>query len=340
VSNPKFITKLIEEQVMKCPRRQFLHLAAGAAALPALSRAARAQTYPTQPVRLIVGVTAGGSADIVARLMGQSLSERLGQPFIIENRPGAGGNIGTEVAVRAPPDGYTLLIVGVWNAVDATLYDKLNFNFIRDIAPVASVVSLPLVMVVHPSFPSKTVREFIANAKANSGKINMASAGSGSPNHVAGELFKMMTGINMVHVPYRGAPPALTDLIGGQVQVMFATTGAAIEYIKAGKLRALAVTTAARWAGLPEIPTVGEFVPDYEASYWAGIGAPKNTPVEVIDRLNDQINAALADLNMKSRFAEIGGVPLIMTPPEFGKFIAEDTERWAKVVRFAGIKAD
>jgi tripartite-type tricarboxylate transporter receptor subunit TctC len=340
VSDPKFITKLIEEQVMKFPRRQFLHLAAGAAALPALSRAARAQTYPTQPVRLIVGVTAGGSADIVARLMGQSLSERLGQPFIIENRPGAGGNIGTEVAVRAPPDGYTLLIVGVWNAVDATLYDKLNFNFIRDIAPVASVVSLPLVMVVHPSFPSKTVREFIANARANSGKINMASAGSGSPNHVAGELFKMMTGINMVHVPYRGAPPALTDLIGGQVQVMFATTGAAIEYIKAGKLRALAVTTATRWAGLPEVPTVGEFVPDYEASYWAGIGAPKNTPVEVIDRLNDQINAALAGLNIKSRFAEIGGVPLIMTPAEFRKFIAEDTERWAKVVRFAGIKAD
>jgi tripartite-type tricarboxylate transporter receptor subunit TctC len=326
---------------MKLPhRRQFLHLAAGAAAIPAVSRGARAQSYPTQPVRIIVGVTAGGSADIVARLMGQWLSERLGQPFIIENRPGAGGNIGTEVAVRAPPDGYTLLVVGVWNAVDATLYDKLNFNFIRDIAPVASVVSSPLVMVVHPSFPPKTVPEFITNAKANPGKINMASAGSGSPNHVAGELFKMMTGINMVHVPYRGAPPALTDLIGGQVQVMFATTGAVIEYIKAGKLRALAVTTATRWAGLPEVGTVGEFVPGYEATYWAGIGAPRNTPVAIINRLNDQINAALADLNMKSHLAEFGAEPLPMAPAEFGKFIAEDTKRWAKVVRFAGIKAD
>jgi tripartite-type tricarboxylate transporter receptor subunit TctC len=325
---------------MKLPRRQFLHLAAGAAAFPAASRVARAQTYPTQPVRIIVGVTAGGSADIVARLMGQWLSERLGQPFIIENRPGAGGNIGTEVAVRAPPDGYTLLVVGVWNAVDATLYDKLNFNFIRDIAPVASVVSSPLVMVVHPSFPPKTVPEFITNAKANPGKINMASAGSGSPSHVAGELFKMMTGINMVHVPYRGAPPALTDLIGGQVQVMFATTGAVIEYIKAGKLRALAVTTATRWAGLPEVATVGEFVPGYKATYWAGIGAPRNTPVEIIDRLNDQINAALAGLNIKSHLAGFGAEPLAMTPAEFGKFIAEDTERWAKVVRFAGIKVD
>jgi tripartite-type tricarboxylate transporter receptor subunit TctC len=324
---------------MKLPRRQFLHLAAGAAALPAMLRIAGAQTYPTQPVRIIVGVTAGGSADILARLMGQWLSERLGQPFVIENRPGAGGNIATEAAVRAPADGYALLLIGVWNAIDATLYEKLNFNFIRDIAPVASIALTPAVMVVNPSFPTKTVPEFIAHAKHNPGKINYGSAGIGSPNHMAGELFKVMTGINMVHVPYRGAGEALTDTLGGQVQVMFATTGAAIEYIRAGKLRALAVTTATRLEVLPDVPTVGEIVPSYEATFWSGIGAPSNTPVEIISKLNKEINAALADPRVKARLADLGGVPIPMTSAAFGTLIAADTEKWAKVIRAAHIKA-
>ena len=295
---------------MKLPRRKFLHLAAGAAALPAVSRVAWAQAYPTRPVRIIVGLPPGGATDIVARLIGQWLSERLGQPFVIENRPGAGTNIGTEAVVRAPPDGYTLLLVGRRNAINATLYDKLNFNFIRDIAPVAGIIRVPLVMVVNPSVPAKTVPEFIAYAKANPGKINMASAGIGTPGHVAGELFKMMAGVDMVHVPYRGAAPALTDLLGGQVQVMFGTTVSSIEHIRAGKLRALAVTTATRSEALPDIPTVGEFVPGYEASAVFGIGAPRNTPAEIVDKLNKEINAALADPKIKARLADLGGAVL------------------------------
>jgi tripartite-type tricarboxylate transporter receptor subunit TctC len=323
---------------MKLPRRRFLHVAGAAVALPAVSRMAWAQAYPARPVRIIVGVTAGGSADILARLMGQSLSERLGQPFVIENRPGAGGNIGTEAAVRASADGYTLLLIGVWNAIDATLYDELNFNFISDIAPVASVALIPLVMVVNPSFASKTVTEFIAYAKANPGKVNYGSAGLGSPNHVAGELFKMMTGVNMLHVPYRGAGEALTDMLGGQVQLMFATTGAAIEYIKAGKLRALAVTTASRLEVLPDVPTVGEIVPSYEASFWAGIGAPRNTPVDIIDKLNKEINAGLAEPRMKERFADIGATAIAGSPADFRNLITDETEKWGKVIRAANIK--
>jgi tripartite-type tricarboxylate transporter receptor subunit TctC len=323
---------------MKLPRRRFLHVAGAAVALPAVSRMAWAQAYPARPVRIIVGVTAGGSADILARLMGQSLSERLGQPFVIENRPGAGGNIGTEAAVRASADGYTLLLIGVWNAIDATLYDKLNFNFISDIAPVASVALTPLVMVVNPSFPPKTVPEFIAYAKANPGKVNYGSAGLGSANHMAGELFKMMTGVNMLHVPYRGAGEALTDMLGGQVQVMFATTGAAIEYIKAGKLRALAVTTASRLEVLPDVPTVGEIVPSYEASFWAGVGAPRNTPVDIIDKLNKEINAGLAEPRMKERFADIGATAIAGSPADFRNLITDETEKWGKVIRAANIK--
>ena len=276
--------------------------------------------------------------DIVARLIGQWLSERLGQPFIIENRPGAGSNIATEAVVRAPPDGYTLLLVGPPNAINATLYDKLNFNFIRDIAPVASIVRVPNVMVVNPSVPAKTVPEFIAYAKANPGKINMASAGIGSSAHVAGELFKMMTGVDMVHVPYRGAAPALTDLLGGQVQVCSPRMPASIEYIKAGKLRALAVTTATRSEALPDVPTVGEFVPGYEASSWYGVGAPKNTPAEIVDKLNKEINAALADPKIKARLADLGGTALAGSPADFGKLIADETEKWGKVIRAANIK--
>jgi tripartite-type tricarboxylate transporter receptor subunit TctC len=321
---------------MKLPRRKFLHLAAGAAALPALSRIARAQAYPTRPVRLIVGFAPGGVFDIVARLMGQWLSERLGQQFVIENRPGAGGNIGTEAVVHAPPDGYTLLLVGSSSAINATLYEKLNF--MRDIAPVASISRESNVMVVHPSFPAKTVPEFIAYAKANPGKINMASGGNGTVAHVAGELFKMMTGVNMVHVPYRGNALALTDLLGGQVQVSFGSMSSAIEYIRAGQLRPLAVTTATR-STLPDISTVGEFVPSYEASAWYGIGVRRNTPAEIIDKLNKEINAGLADLKMKTRIAELGGVPMSMTPAEFGKHIADETEKWGKVIRAANIKA-
>jgi tripartite-type tricarboxylate transporter receptor subunit TctC len=325
---------------MKLPRRKFLHLAAGAVALPLVSRVAWAQAYPTRPVRIVVGAAAGGSTDILARLMGQWLSEQLGQPFIIENRPGAGNSIGTEAVVRAPADGYTLLLCGVFDATNATFYDKLNYNFIRDIAPVASVVRDAYVMVVHPSVRAKTLPEFIADAKANPGRINMASAGTGASSHIAGELFKMMAGVDMVHVPYRGGGPALTDLIAGQVQVMFVSTIASIGYIKAGRLRTLAVTTATRWDGLPDIPTVGEFVPGYEASYWAGIGAPKATPAEIVEKLNKEINAGLADPKIKARLAELGSTALAGSPADFGRLIAAETEKWAKVIKFANIKPE
>jgi tripartite-type tricarboxylate transporter receptor subunit TctC len=325
---------------MNLPRRRFLHLAAGAAALPAVSRIAWAQAYPTRPVRIIVGFAPGGTADIIARLMGQWLSERLGRPFVIENRSGGATNIATETVVRAPADGYTLLMVGTTQAINATLYDKLNFHFIRDIAPVAGIVVGPNVMVVSPSVPATTVSEFIAYAKANAGKLNMASGGIGSTGHVSGELFKMMAGINIGHVPYRGGGAALTDLLAGQVQVYFSPLPAAIEYIRAGKLRALAVTTAARSEALPDIATVAEFVPDYEASVWVGIGAPKATPAEIVDQLNKEVNAALDDPKMKARLADLGGTPLPGSPAQFGKLIAEETEKWGKVIRAANIKAE
>src|SRR5579864_9013459 len=324
---------------MKRPRRRFLHLIAGAAALPAVSRIAWGQAYPTRPVRLVVGYAAGIGLDILARLMGQWLSERLGQPFIIENRPGAGGNIGTETVVKAPADGYTLLLVASANAVNASLYDKLNYNFIRDIAPVAGLMRAPNVMVVNPSFAAKTVSEFITYAKANPGKINMASAGNGTASHVSGELFKMMTGVNMVHVPYRNASP-LIGLLGGEVQVFFGPVPSAIEYIRAGKLRALAVTTGTRSDALPGIPTVGEFVPGYEASAWYGVGVPRNTPAEIIEKLNKGINAALASPVMTARLADLGGTVFPTSPAEFGKFIADETEKWGKVIRTAGIKSE
>jgi tripartite-type tricarboxylate transporter receptor subunit TctC len=314
-------------------------LAAGAAALPAMSRFAWAQAYPTRPVRLIVGFPAGGGSDIAARLIVPWLSERLGQQFIIENRPGANGNIGTEAVVNARPDGYTLLLVTANNAI-ATLYGKLNFNFIRDIAPVAGISREAMVMVVHPSFPANAVPEFIAYAKANPGKINMASGGNGSAGHMAGELFKMMTGDNLIHVPYRGSGPALTDLLGAQVQVMFASVPSSIEYIRAGKLHPLAVTTAMRSEALPDTPTVGEFVPGYEASTFYGLGAPKNTPDEIVERLNKEINAAFADPKMKARLAAFNGTPLPGSPADFGKLIADETEKWGKVIRAANIKAD
>jgi tripartite-type tricarboxylate transporter receptor subunit TctC len=325
---------------MKLPRRQFLHLAAGAAALPAVSRVARAQAYPARPVRLIVGVAPGGATDTSARLIGQWLSERLGQQFVTENRPGAGGNIATEAVVNAPPDGYTLLQIGPGNVINATLYAKLNHNFIRDIAPVASTSREPNVMVVNPSVAVGSVQEFIAYAKANPGKINMASAGNGSGTHMAGELFKMLTGVNLTHVPYRGGAPALTDLLGGQVQVQFATMSSSIEYIRAGKLRALAVTTATRSEALPDLPTVSEFVPGYEASSTFGVGAPKNTPSQIIDKLNEAINAGLADPKLRARLADLGGTVLAGSPADFAKLIADETEKWGKVVKFIGIKAD
>jgi tripartite-type tricarboxylate transporter receptor subunit TctC len=325
---------------MKLPRRNFLHLAAGAAALPAVSRIAWAQTYPSRPVRLIVPIAPGGASDITARLIGQWLSERLGQPFIIENRPGGGNNIGTEAVVRAPADGYTLLLCGITNATNATIYDKLNFDFIRDIAPVAGISHGPFVMVVNPSVPAKSLPEFIAYAKANPRKVNMASAGNGSAPHVAGELFKMMAGIDMVHVPYRGGGPALNDLLGGQVQVYFATSVSSIQYIRAGRLHALAVTAATRSDALPDIPTVGEFVPGYEASNWYGVGIPKNTPVEIVDKLNKEINAGLADPKMQARLADFGGTPLVVSPADFGRLIAEETEKWGKLIRALNIKTD
>jgi tripartite-type tricarboxylate transporter receptor subunit TctC len=325
---------------MKLPRRKFLHLAAGAAALPVVSRFAWAQAYPTRPVRVVVPFAAGGSADIIARLMGQWLSERLGQPFIIENRPGGGTNIATEAVVRAPADGYTLLMVSATQAINATLYDKLNFHITRDITPVAGIIVLPNVVVVNPSVPATTVPEFIAYAKANPGKLSMASGGIGSAGHMSGELFKMMTGINIGHVPYRGGGPALTDLFAGQVQVYFSPLPAAIEYIRAGKLRALAVTTAARSAVLPDIATVAEFVPGYEASTWAGVGVPKATPAEIVNKLNKEVNAALDDPKMKARLADFGGTPLPGSSVQFGKLIAEETEKWGNVIRALNIKAD
>jgi tripartite-type tricarboxylate transporter receptor subunit TctC len=325
---------------MKLSRRQFLHLAAGAAALPAVSRMARAQAYPTRPVRIIVGFAPGGATDIMARLMGQSLSERLRQPFVIENKPGAATNIATEAVVNAAPDGYTLLVVTSVNAINASVYEKLNFNLIRDVVPVASIHREPFVMEANPSVPVKTVAEFIAYAKANPGKLTMASAGIGSGNHISGELFKMMTGVNLVHVPYRGGGPALVDLISGQVQVLFATMSSSIEYVRAGKLRALAVTTATRSSVLPDIPTVAEFVPGYESSFWTGVGAPKNTPAEIVDKLNKEMNATLADPKFKARLADLGGTALSGSPLDFGKFVADETDKWAKVVKFAGVKAD
>jgi len=325
---------------MKLPRRNFLHLAAGAAALPVVSRIARAQTYPTRPVRIIIGFAAGGPADIVARLIAQWLSERLGQPFVIENRPGAGTNIATEAVVNAPADGYTLLLVHAANAINATLYDKLNFNFIRDIVPVASLMRAPTVLEVNPSVPAKTVPEFIAYAKANPGKLIMASGGIGAPSHVFGELFKFMTGVNLVHVPYRGAAPAVTDLLAGQVQVYFDPIPNSIGYIRAGKVRPLAITSATRSEALPDVPTVGEFVPGYEASFWFGVGAPKATPPEIVDKLNKEVNAALADPKMKARLAELGATTLPGSSADFGKLIVEETEKWAKVVKFANIKPE
>jgi tripartite-type tricarboxylate transporter receptor subunit TctC len=325
---------------MKLPRRQFLHLAAGAAALPVMSRVARAQAYPSRPVRVIVGFAVGGAQDILARLMGQWLSERLGQQFVVENRPSGGGNIAAEAVVRAPADGYTLLMVATVNAIYATLYDKLNYNLVRDIAPVAGIIRATSVLVVNPSVPTNSIPELIAYAKANPRKLSMASPGTGSGNHVAGELFKMMAGVDMVHVPYRSGGPALTDLLGGQVQVMFVTTVSSIGYIKAGRLRALAVTTTTRSEALPDIPTVGEFVPGYEASTWFGIGAPKATPVEIIEKLNKEINAGLEDPKMKTRIAELGGSPLPGSPADFGRLIAEEVEKWAKVIRAANIKPE
>ena len=325
---------------MKLPRRNFLHLTAGAAALPALPWFALAQAYPVGPVRIIVPYAPAGVGDITARLVGQWLLEQFGQTFVIENRPGAGANIGTEVVVHAAADGYTLLFVSPANAINATLYANLRFNFIRDITPVASISRGANVMVVHPSFPAKTVPEFIAYAKANPGKVSMASAGNGSAPHICGELFKMMAGVDMVHVPYRGGGPALTDLLGGQVQVYFATTASSVEYIRAGRLRALAVTTATRSEALPDTPTMSEFIPGYEASGFYGLAAPKNTPAEIVDKLNNEINAALADPKMKAQLGEFGGVPMPMTPADFGRLIADETEKWAKVIKFAGIKAD
>jgi tripartite-type tricarboxylate transporter receptor subunit TctC len=326
--------------VLKFSRRTCLHLAAGAAALPAVSSVTWAQAYPTRPVRIIVAFAAGGGVDIIARLMGQWLSERLGYQVIVENRPGAGGNTATDAVVRAPADGYTLLLVNPANAINATLYDKLPFDFIRDIAPVAGINREPYVMLVHPSVPAKTIPEFIAYAKANPSKLNMSSAGNGTGMHVASELFKMMTGINMVHVPYRGGGPALVDLLAGQVQVNFATLAPSIEHIRAGKVRALAVTSASRSDALPDISSISEFVPGYEASIFYGFGAPKNTPTQIIDRLNKEINAGLMDSKIKSWLADAGGKPFPGSPADFGKLIADETEKWAKVVKFVGLKPE
>jgi tripartite-type tricarboxylate transporter receptor subunit TctC len=323
---------------MKIPRRHVLQLAAGA--LAAMSRIARAQNYPSRPVRIVVGFAAGGTQDIAARLIGQWLSERTGQQFIVENRAGAAGNIAADTVVRAPGDGYTLLLVGLSNAANASLYDRLNFNFIRDIAPVAGIIRVPLILEVTPSFPVKTVPEFIAYAKDNPGKISVASAGNGSPSHVTGELFKLMTGVDILHVQYRGSGPALTDLIGGQVQGMFDPLPSSIEYVRSSKLRPLAVTTAMRSEALPDVSAVNEFVPGYDASTWYGVGAPKNTRTEIVDRLNKEINAALADPKLKARLADLGAEPMSMTPAEFGKFIDDETKKWAKVIKFSGIKLD
>jgi tripartite-type tricarboxylate transporter receptor subunit TctC len=328
------------EGIMTLPRRRFLHLAAGAAALPIAPRIAMAQTYPARPVRIIVPVAPGGALDITARLLGQWLSERLGQSFIIENRPGASTNIGIEAVVHAAADGYTLLLIPASVTVNATLFEKLNFNFIRDIAPVASMSRVPLVMEVNLAVPAKTVPEFIAYTKSNPGKVTMASGGTGSTSHVGGELFKIMTGADMLHVPYRGGAPALTDLLGGQVQVMFSPLPESIATIKAGKVRALAVTTATRSDALPEVPPVGDYVTGFEASTWQGIGAPKGTPAEIIDRLNKEINAALADPKIKGHLADLGSIPMPMTTADFEKLIVTETEKWGKVVRTANIKPE
>jgi tripartite-type tricarboxylate transporter receptor subunit TctC len=325
---------------MTLSRRRFLQLTAGAAACPAVSPIAKAQTYPSRPVRLIIGYPPGGSADVTARLTGQWLSERLGQPVVVESRPGAATNIATEAVVRAPPDGYTLLLVAPANAINATLYDKLNFNFVRDIAPVAGLIRFPNVVVVNPSVPVKTIPELISYAKANPGKLNMASSGNGSTIHMSGELFKMMAGVNMVHVPYRGGALALTDLIAGQVQVMFDNVPTSAEYIRAGKLRGLAVTSTERSAVLPDLPTVADVLPGYEASAWYGVGVPKNTPAEIIDRINKEINAILADPKSKARLAELGASLLPGSPADFGKVLADETEKWGKVVEFSGAKPD
>jgi tripartite-type tricarboxylate transporter receptor subunit TctC len=324
---------------MKLPRRRFLHLAAGTTALPAVSRVAWGQAYPTRPVRIIVAAAPGGANDVIARLMASWFSERLGQ-FVVENRPGGSNNIGTEAAIRAAPDGYTLLLVDSSAAINATLYDKLNFVFLRDITPIAGILRLPYILVAHPSVPVHTISELIVYAKANPGKINMASPGTGSGPHVAGELFKMATGIDMVHVPYRGGGPVITDLLGGQVQVLFGTTALTIEQIRAGKLRPLAVTTATRWEGLPEIPTVGEFVPGYEASSVFGLGAPKTTSAVIIDRLNKETNVGLADSKVKTRLVDLGGTVLPGSPADFGKLMADETEKWGKVIRTARIKPE
>jgi tripartite-type tricarboxylate transporter receptor subunit TctC len=325
---------------MKLPRRTFLHLAAGAAALPAVPRVGWAQVYPSRPVRIVVPFAPGDPGDIVARLMGQWLSERFGQPFVIENRPGAGSNIGTQAVVNAPPDGYTLLLVAASSIINGTLYEKLNFDFLRDLTPVAGIISIPFVMAVNLSVPAKTISDLIAYSKANPGKLNMASGGNGTTGHLSGELFKMMAGVNMVHVPYRGAAPALNALLGGQVQVMFASMPSSIAYVRSGSLRALAITTATRSEALPDLPTVGEFVPGYEASTWDGLCAPRNTPAEIIDKLNKEINAAIADPAIRSRIADLGSVPMPMTAGDFAKFIAAETEKWAKVIRAANIKPE
>jgi len=326
---------------MKLSRRKFLHLAAGAVALPALPRTAHAQAYPTRPVRLISGFPAGGPNDLVARSMGQWLSERLGQPFIVEDRPGAGSNIATEAVMKSPPDGYTLLMVATPNAINATLYERLPFNFIRDIAPVATIMHVPNAMVVNPSLPAKTVPEFIAYAKANPGKLTMASPGIGTPGHISGELFKLRAGVNMLHVPYRGGAPALNDLIGGRVQVFFGALSTMTEHIRAGTLRALAVMDATRAEVLPDVPTMGEFLAGYEANAWYGIGAPKNTPAEIVNKLNVESNTGLADAKLRARLSEVGGGTILAgSPADFGKLIADETEKWGKVIRAANIKVE
>jgi tripartite-type tricarboxylate transporter receptor subunit TctC len=324
---------------MKLRRRKFLHLAAGTAALPALSRIACAQAYPSRPVRWVVPFPPGGPAEILARLFGQFMSERLGQPFVIENRPGAGGNIGTEAVARSPPDGYTMLLVTTANAINASLYERLNYNFIRDIAPVAALIRVPAVLEINPMVPVDSVPAFIAYGKANPGRLNMASAGTGTIQHVAGEMFKMMTGVSLQHVPYRGQAPALADLIGGQVQVMFDSMPASIEHIRAGKVRALAVTTAARSDVLPQLPTVRDFVPDFEASAWYGVAMPANTPQVIVDKINNEINAAFADPRIKGQLLDLGGTILAGSAADFAKLIADETEKWGKVIRAANIKA-
>jgi tripartite-type tricarboxylate transporter receptor subunit TctC len=323
---------------MKLPRRTLLRLTAGAAALPAVSRFARAETYPSRPVRLLVGFTPAGGNDIIARLMGQWLTERLGQTFIIENRPGAGTNIAAEVVINSPADGYTLFVSNLSNAINATLYKKLNFNFMRDMLPVAGIAQAPAVFAINSSVPAKTVTEFIAHAKANPGRINMGSAGIGSTGHLAGELFNMMAGVNLIHVPYRGNAPALTDLIAGQIEVLFPSLGSSIEYVKTGKLRALAVTGATRSDAVPDLPTVAETLPGYQAASFYGIGAPRNTPVEVVEVLNKAVNAGLVDPKLKARLADLGSATLPGPPATFGKLIADETEKWGNVIRFAGIK--